>query len=66
MRKLFVAACLAGLIYLGASGAPVLSIADGGPLPLCPPDGPITKKCPDRCPGPDCLPAVMPVLLPLV
>lgn len=55
MRKLFFAACLAAVIYLGVTSAPVLTIADGGPLPLCPPNGPVTKQCP--CPDPfDCKP----------
>ena len=40
---------LAGLLYVGglSFGAPIHAIADGGPIPLCPPDSPKTPHCPD-------------------
>ncbi|MGA9980803.1 MAG: hypothetical protein WBQ08_19440 [Candidatus Sulfotelmatobacter sp.] len=37
-------ALLAGGVSLST---PVYTIADGGPLPLCPPDSPKTPRCPD-------------------
>ena len=50
MRKYFIAASLAVALYFGAGYTPK-AVADGGPLPLCPPGGPITKQCP--CPDLD-------------
>jgi hypothetical protein len=65
MRKriIFLAACMAALTYLGASGARVSTIADGGPIPLCPPNGPVTKQCP--CPDPFNCKTVIGAVLPV-